>query len=235
MPDGAKQAVLDRVLGYARNHTQITWIGVTQGNFEGHTLAEWAIVGRNGDSLPPETTGTQVSCFELYLLAMLQAGQAPLKKGQTARQFMDAFFLKVLPNDAILFKKGKPGQGWVDGLRGKKPLTVYDHIHDDGSPKRKMPSAGQLVFFNGLAHVCMATGSAVTTMVRSARSVSPEILSFWGPFPNFGEPRVQPTAVYHSTIGEMRDYMIAAANAGLSHSPTTADQYDIRFADPFWA
>jgi hypothetical protein len=235
MPDGAKQAVLDRVLGYARNHTQMTWIGATLGNFEGHTLVHWAIEG-NRDSLPPETTDTQVSCFELYLLAMLQAGQAPLKKGQTARQFMDAFFLKVIPNDANLSKKGKPGQGWVDGLRGKKPLTKYDHLHEDGSAKRKaMPSAGQLVFFNGLAHVCMATGSAVTTMVKLAYNVSPEILSFWGPFPDLNEPHVQPTVVYHSTISEMRDYMIATANAGLGHSPTTADQYDIRFADPFWA
>lgn len=147
--------------------------------------------------LPTVASTTVMNCWEMVMLAAFRNHRVTWK----------------WIHDIYTFA----GPGWgphlVDSLtRGTR------RIYDRASATRPFPLAGDVVFFNGAAHVALATGH-----VDGAGRA--QVVSFWPPPGTAFTPGGTLDAVKLTTIEELADYMA-------THPPLTDPT--IEFADPPW-
>lgn len=147
------------------------WTGSSPGS--GNTFETWASAATEA-AAPPITASTSINCWEMILLCAYRAGMI-------SWQWIHDQYVAAVPDW---------GAHMVNMLsRGARiPWTAGT-----------APIRGELVFFDGIAHVALATGN----LDGAGRS---EILSFWPP------PNTPFTAggtldkVKITTIEELRDY-----------------------------
>ncbi|MCW3090730.1 MAG: hypothetical protein JWP81_1799 [Ferruginibacter sp.] len=116
----------------------------SSGPGSGTTFEIWASAATEGTA-PTLTPGTIINCWEVVLLAAYRAGAINWS-------YIHNLYTAI------------PSSGWV-GAMSQGPRTVY-HV---GGINATMPSRGDIVFFDGIAHVALANGNGS------------EVLTFWPP------------------------------------------------------
>jgi hypothetical protein len=196
-----------------------SWMQVGSNDLTDHSLFEWAF-SRNVNGrlryaqLPALNTTTSVSCFELILLALANAD---------AQRYTRAHFKSLY--ESYLGLHNTEGQWAALLLQGpdfqlNRTATICS--------RRDRPLRGQLVFFNAGAHVCLATGE--TSQVGAI--VSPELLSFWGPYPRL-DPAHAVNHVMRSSVAEILAYL--QETRALPGQPARTGPDEVTFGDPYWA
>ena len=135
------------------------------------TFAEWASSG-NKSTPPPATTQTVLNCWEAILLAGYNVGAISwdyIHGMYTVIPQPDS--CKQTANSMVVIKEKcstDTTQEWIDKLTNGNANN-----YDTTNPKGKKPMKGDIVFFNGLEHVVLATGKTI--------GAESEVLSFWPP------------------------------------------------------
>lgn len=160
---------------------QATWVPSNPSS--GNTFASWASAATEG-AAPAVQPATKINCWEMVLLVAFRAGAISWK----------------WIHDVYTASSAATGGDWGAYLALR--LTPSGRqTYNRGSPAGPQPRRGDVVLFNGVAHVAMATGS------RDAAGRT-QVYSFWPP-PNKGSFAGTVDAVKITTIEELADYMIA--------------------------
>jgi hypothetical protein len=158
-----------------------TW--VPSGPGSGDTFEKWASAATEAAAGPlPSILAATINCWEMVIVSALQA------------KLIDWKWVHKLYTSSL-------GAGWGSFLvstltRGAR--APYK-VKDKDSPR---PNAGQIVFFNGSAHVAMANGMLDGT----APVPRAQIYTFWPPPGQASIPGTQ-DKVKVSTIEELSDFM----------------------------
>ena len=223
----AMAPVYNTLAGWSQQNTEIGWLGVGHACTAGHAIWDWCVAtGEAAQNIPDATVNFSYSCFEVILLAALQSGQTPGREGAKQKWFRK----RLEQYYKIATKTSKaPENAWQRVLQGGNRLRTYT-----GSTQ---PQLGQLVYFAGDGHVCVATGEMRHVGGNVRWPLSPGLLSFWGPFPRFQHPTGGiPTRVMLTTVAEVKAYMAEAACAGLRADTRRRPQdYVVEFGNPVWA
>jgi hypothetical protein len=165
--------------------TQMVWRPSGPGS--GTTFEAWASAATE-TPFPAVTSTTVMNCWEAVLLAAYQAGAINWS-------WIHSLYVAT------------PTAGWVSAMsRGAR------HTYAIPGPNPRMPQRGDLVFFDGLAHVALATGTGS------------EVYTFWPP-PNT-------PFTLGGTLDKVKIFTIEALVAWWSaHMPPPPT---VEFAAPAW-
>jgi hypothetical protein len=159
-----------------------TWTGSGPGS--GNTFETWASAATEAAAgpLPAVVAATKINCWEMVLVAALQAN------------LINWTWVHTLYTTSI-------GAGWgahlVDTL--SRGARVPYHVGDPNTPR---PNRGQVVFFNGAAHVALGNGIVDGT----GRA---QVWTFWPPPGTAFTPGGTLDQVKLSTIEELVNFMVA--------------------------
>ena len=184
--DDAVAAEMTRMVG-----ERATW--VPSGPGPGNTFANWASAPSES-AAPPVETATTINCWEMVLLAGYRIGAVGW------RAIHDLYTSNPDPSQ------------WTQELITR--LTPANLTEYDSSTAGDL-QRGDIVFFDGAAHVTLATGNG------------DEVLTFWPP-PNTQFTRGGTVdAVKTSTISELKDWMETNLTRGVPVKVT--------FGPPRWS
>lgn len=202
---GGADGVVDEI--ESMEGEEMTWVpsspgradigGGTTINLGSNDFATWALAATEG-AAPAVAQVTTINCWEMVLLAAYNKGVLSWQRiHDTYTSMLPASTVTKLQSaDATVRAAGQAEMGaFIDGLlynlmTSGSPTTFL--VHDASSP---MPNRGDVVFFDGAAHVALATGSG------------DEIYTFWPP-PNTAFTQGGTVdAVKTSTITELSDWM----------------------------
>jgi len=150
--------------------------------------------------LPPVAPTTKLNCWEMVMLSALRAGV-------TTWQWVHD-----------LYSKGAQSADYqtliMDALsRGAR--TPYDwHTRRGEASTTPRPNRGQVVFFDDISHVALATGQTKPT--QQAGRTGSEVMSFW------------PPAAAQATLDSVKSYAIEDLAQGMS------DNTKVEFSQPPW-
>jgi len=170
-----------------------TW--TQSGPGSGNDFETWASAAAEG-AAPPVAQVTTINCWEMVLLAAFRSGSTDWK-------FIHDLYVKV------------PYADWVSGKVVDKLIRGARKTYDVNDPKTPKPNRGDMVFFDDMEHVSLATGAA------------DGVFTFWPP-PNtaFGGKAGTLDDVKTSTITILSNWMLAN-----SHPPAAPV---VTFAQSSW-
>lgn len=179
--------------------TEFSWTNVDNLS----SLKQWYTSYKVNDSvsLPGESTGTTLICYEMVMYLAAKCGA--LSKSELA---------------------GLYDQHYVSGKGWKTILASSEQVYSTSTHSPR-PERGDVVFFNNLGHVAMATGA--TSGDESG------CLSFWGyvPIPT-ADGRMSVTAkIEETTLEALSRYMVSHGPAFVSGAAYTVE---VRFGKPPW-
>lgn len=213
---GGADGVVDQIEGMEGD--EMTWVPSSPGQvdlgggathqFGSNNFAQWALAATEG-AAPPVAQVTTINCWEMVLLAAYNKGLLPWQRiHDTYTSYVPAATVtKLRSADPAIRAQGEAETGaFIDGLlynlMTDGPATTF-RVHDASTP---MPNRGDVVFFDGAAHVALATGNG------------DEIYTFWPPPNTAFTAGGTVDAVKTSTITELSDWM--DANFGAAPSVT---------------
>jgi hypothetical protein len=129
---------------------RMTWVPSGPGSAD--TFEKWASAATEA-AAPPLVPATLINCWEVVLLAAFRAG--------------------VLPWKWIHDTYTRAGSGWAAYLASQL-IPSGKQVYNRANAAAPAPANGNIVLFDGVNHVAMATGSRDGT----GRS---EVMSFWPP------------------------------------------------------
>ncbi len=186
--DGAEDTA-DEMTGMLGS--RMSWRGSGPGS--GTTFEVWASASSEGTA-PTLTPSTIINCWEVVLLAAYRANAI-------SWQYIHNLYTNIPTGD------------WVNAMSGSA-RTIY-HV---GGANPVMPRRGDVVFFNNIDHVALATGNGS------------EVLTFWPP---------PDTPFIRNALGAVEDrvkiFTIEALNQyWLDHPGSLGPPPVIEFARPAW-
>jgi len=159
----------------------MTW--TPSGPGSGNTFEAWASAPAEG-AAPPLSSLTTINCWEMVILA---AYRAKMVKWQWVHN---------------LYKPSAPVADW--GAYLVKTLSSGNPVpYKVGDPNTPQPLTGDIVFFDGAAHVALATGSK--------SGLKTDIISFWPPPGTAFTPGGTLDRVKTTTIEDLNDWWTASA------------------------
>lgn len=202
---GNADAVVDEV--ESMEGDEMTWVPSSPGQADvgGGTIvslgsndfASWALAPA-ATAAPPVAQVTTINCWEMVLLAAHNAGflsWQQIHDTYTSR-IPATTIAKIQDPDPAVQAVGQSEIGpFVDGLLYSLMTSGPAQTFDVGDPATPMPNRGDVVFFDGAAHVALATGSGE------------EIFTFWPPPNTAFTAGGTVDAVKRSTITELSDWM----------------------------
>jgi hypothetical protein len=166
---------------------------------------------RNGEKLVFRSPTTKMNCWEVVISAGMLAGEiTDLSQLQRLYQGTQQQFTNTLVKSFNGYKKHT-----YDPTRKKGGFTV--------PAAADYPMSGDIVLFNGLDHVTLATGQAAAGPVQPPHLPGQEIISFW-PAPrltDFGEDT--PAMVEYTTIESIQQW-----------GQTNLNGMEVTFGSPDW-
>lgn len=170
------------------------WVPSQPGS--GNTFETWASAPSEG-AAPPLNASTTINCWEMVLLAAFRAGAI---------------------NWNYIHSLYSPTPNWGDFLVNRLSFSrrILYNRSDPDSPR---PLRGDIVYFNGPAHIALATGRRVRGKI--------EIYSFWPPPNTPFHPNAPFTAtidqVKLTTIEDLDDHRVAGGRAHFTIEFATAN------------
>jgi hypothetical protein len=180
-------------------------------NAIGDTFDTWAMA-KSADAagpLPPVTPATKLNCWEMVLLSALRVGV-------TTWRWVHDVYSKAA-------KSGDWKSSLVDALsRGARTPYNY-HFRTDQPQTTPRPNRGQVVFFDQVAHVALATGQ---TQPGKLGGIASQVMSFWPPPAKKAHEYTSGTAdaIQRTTIEELVPPV--AEDSG--------DEVKVEFSQPPW-
>ncbi|WP_146108208.1 hypothetical protein V5P93_005735 [Actinokineospora auranticolor] len=182
-------------------------------NYENRAFQQWCQSADPGP-LPPLCPEIRMNCWEMVMYAAIVSGELTRAQAQEIYRF---------ENSAA----GR--EAWTRRLTGLLGGAERRRYRRGGPPPRR----GQIVFWNGISHVGMATGRM--------RGGSPEVYTFWPPPTNLAEfvnkkkpgragllGHATDDYVKTSTIDALRAYMLDP------DGEVKAAEVVVEYSDPKW-
>lgn len=160
-------------------HTKMTW--KPSGPSSGTDFQKWATAAKE-TPFPAITSATVMNCWEAVLLS--------------------AYNAKAIPWSQIHALYASSPSGWPAAM-SKGANKVYDI---PAKPKQDMPQRGDIVFFNGLSHVALATGKGS------------EVYTFWPP-PDLPSKSGTVDEVKTKTIEDLAGYIAKKKPVVVKYGP----------------
>lgn len=206
MPPNIRERACLQAEAWALAGTQVTWTNHEPAS----TLCQWYRAGTrlNPGALPNITGATMMVCFELPMIAAAMAGSISARK---LWELYDAHWSR--------------NKSWDSILQGSWTSSTYNvKLH------RPVPKKGDIVFFNGLAHVAIATGN---------RNRPGEIVSVWGMdttglSANTDIEITSSEALYASIQQQTARLSVGGGVGATSPLGNTVPPLVIKFANPPW-
>jgi|GEM_PF-5673952 len=211
----SNEAVMDEL--ESMEGDEMTWVPSSPGRIDRgggviqdlgtNNFAQWALAATEAEA-PAVAQVTTINCWEMVLLAAHNAGYLSWQRiHDTYTSFIPpAVMAKINDPDPAVSAVGVAEAGqFIDGLLYSLMTSGPATVFDVANPTTPNPNRGDIVFFDGAAHVAIATGNG------------DEIYTFWPP------PNTAFTAggtvdeVKKSTITELSDWMFTNMGGNRPH------------------
>ncbi|WP_428261454.1 eCIS core domain-containing protein [Haliangium sp.] len=160
-------------------------------------FAAWALAATEA-AAPAVTAVTTINCWEMILLAAYNSGILSWQRIHDTYTAMipASTVAKLQDPDPVVQAEGSTElSAFIDDLLYALMTSGAPTVFDKNDPATPMPSRGDVVFFDGAAHVALATGNG------------DEIYTFWPPPNTAFTSGGTVDAVKTSTITELDDWM----------------------------